>query len=176
MSRNTIKASTAPGILRRGCVLRKRSNWNPEATHIATVSWVGLDEEGCTVVRADGPGGPWATLDPEGLLIDCDEPATCDCVVRYLAENGLDYGWARDIPGALVQAVQLLGRRTMRSNPPLIQGAHGYWVSNVCATVRPTGWLVTFPNRIPCAHGKESGEEGRAAVVAAVKTRYWVVE
>lgn len=119
-------------------------------------------------------------VDPEEVLIDCDRPAGRDCVVRWLAEQGLDYLWAREIPGALVEAV----RRCVAGEPPLLgtlpvglfwhYRAHQIeWVTlgnrETVASVSRNGWRV-----ISGEQGPEIGDEGRSLAEAAVRTRYWI--
>ena len=110
-----------------------------------------------------------------------------DCVVRYLAEQGLDYGWARDIPGALMEGV----RRFVVGEEPLLGAANGIhweevWSADLdeqvlelnagedpLAYVNSSGWLMWLTPTLVDS-GSETGEEGRRLAEAAVRRRYWV--
>jgi len=106
-----------------------------------------------------------------------------DCVVRYLAEQGLDYGWARDIPGALVEGV----RRFVAGEEPLLGVLPGglRWTrmtsgdSHWCvggtsyAIVGDGGW---WANPALTRGGPETGAKGKALAEAAVRARYWLTQ
>jgi len=108
-----------------------------------------------------------------------------DCVVRYLAERGLDYGWARDIPGALVEGVRrfvageepLLGVRSRLRWGRLRDGWCLYAVAGQgeaqVASAYPYGWVTNYP---PSQRGPETGDEGKALAEAVIRRRYWVTQ
>jgi hypothetical protein len=121
-----------------------------------------------------------------------------DCVVRYLAEQGLDYGWAREIPGALMEGV----RRFVAGEEPLIgsisgplvwrkdlvwkEDGYGLWrlssagewiglaLSGPASSGVAPGWDV-WPGQ-GREQGPETGDEGKALAEAVIRRRYWVTQ
>lgn len=183
---NTIEASTAPGILREGCALLVRgaravlmeADDRPEKDRAGPWTVMGLEasfwESWHEAFECYGLAMSTKT---EDILIDCDRPAGRDCVVRYLAEQGLDYSWARDIPGALVEGVR---RFVAGDSQPLLgvvpyvwSGRHLWTKGLFICFANDRGWELSFDGRVG-AYGPETGEEGKALAEAAVRQRYWV--
>ena len=124
------------------------------------------------------------------FTIDCDRPAARDVTVRWFSEQGLDYAWARDIPGALVEGVRRAAEGPDAAGyHPLIGAKSGplVWTEvdeqgwsflddaagSACAHVNEAGWKAYLDTLI---RGPETGEEGKRLAEAAVRARYWVTE
>jgi len=181
---NTFPATDAPGLLREGCACL-----GPEGRQFVLL---GSHGEGWTV--ADQFGSAWWFTNAR-VTIDCDRPAARDVTVRWFAEQGLDYGWARDIPGALVEGV----RRLKAGEEPLLgvlEGPLGWktdphgihrlsffdqgkavWMGLALGRrderQSQLGWRVCL---FVHQEGPETGEEGKRLAEAAVRRRYWVTE